>query len=903
MKTTNVLIAKEVHLLLPAWFAAMLLAIVPVWLLPYDPHYNVTPDRSPLYICAFLLGMVMLALSSFGREFGMRTFPLLLSLPSERPRAWRTKTMVLACAIITVFLAWALSSLHRIETERWVEKMAGGAAAAAALVAGGLCMTLLVRQIAGAIWLTILVPAAILMIMDLAGAPDWIQYPLLFAYAVAAFLLARWQFLNAQEVGWTGGTVALPGWRTHGVAQAVLRSRRPLAALLWKEIRLQQAGLLGMAGLLLVHLAVVAVRKFAGNALSDGSRTALEVFGGVWFLVPLMIGGVSIAEDRKLGTMQAQLALPVSLRVQFIMKLVVVLLVGGTLSALSLWTVEGIAGSAGAACGIELLKTPFSVPALAALGCLFLGWSLICFYASSLVGGLIQSCAASVVTATAICLVAGLVGWLYSVLYEKLGFFMWPLTNLYLLYLIVVPCLVIAIIFLGYRNFKNLSGNWRLWRRNVVVFLLVAFGAMLMTSAIYNRVWELLIPLEPPHGPARITGTALPSLGSFMASGGAPRVFLPDGRIWTTSVVYDEGMPRLGFRVDQKWIVPSGDHFLPGSNWANAVIWRNETVAIKRDGTLWVSARPRPPVPRENGLPVWDKQEPAPPLVQFGTETNWRTVISAGWGSPAMVLLKQDGTLWRWSATPEQVREDAAARRPWRGFSAFVPHQLGAETNWAKIIGQRGHLYAWKADGEAWFMYAPRKDLPPPTIEFEPEIGMTRLPEIDHLKVASLTLYPPYVVALDEEGGLCRWVNPEFARQYHRPSQRLVRLGQDRDWTSLACDGDNLVMRRADGSLWQYSFGYGRWDESNLEAFSPTRLGRHNDWLAVGDAFFTIDDTPADGGDRGWVGVVSLASDGSLWQWWDRTSFFFEVRQFGYFLTPPRKPSCVANIFDPATSP
>src|SRR6266436_1726773 len=93
------IVAKEIRLLLPAYGMALLLAIVPIWLLPGEAAT----------IFSFCFGAVILALSSLGREFALRTFTLQLAQPMERSRIWWTKISVLAIAMITVMAAWLLS--------------------------------------------------------------------------------------------------------------------------------------------------------------------------------------------------------------------------------------------------------------------------------------------------------------------------------------------------------------------------------------------------------------------------------------------------------------------------------------------------------------------------------------------------------------------------------------------------------------------------------------------------------------------------------------------------------------------------------------------------------------------------------------------------------------------------
>src|ERR1700722_5219635 len=96
----NSLIAKEIRLLLPAFALALLLSIVPAWVLT-------TPDKGGEFLTftfpLLCFGGLMLTLTSFGREFGMGTFPLLLALPLSRARIWWVKIILLSGALALIF--------------------------------------------------------------------------------------------------------------------------------------------------------------------------------------------------------------------------------------------------------------------------------------------------------------------------------------------------------------------------------------------------------------------------------------------------------------------------------------------------------------------------------------------------------------------------------------------------------------------------------------------------------------------------------------------------------------------------------------------------------------------------------------------------------------------------------
>jgi ABC-type transport system involved in multi-copper enzyme maturation permease subunit len=631
------LYAKEIRLLQPAFLTALLLAIVPVWLLPRHPYDS--PESAALV--PFVFGVVMLALSVFGREFGLQTFALLLAQPLERRRIWWTKSGLLAAAILTVFLAWCLSCTACLRTvsRDFISSDAlifGGAAAVVAF-AGGLWTTLLLRQVAAGFWFTILVPGAIAMFMS--EAQTWQVLLVLGLYAAAGFWWARRQFLGAQETAWTGGVVAFPGWRG---AQTTLgaRNHRPWAALFWKELQLHQVVLMGMAWLFLMHLVVLWLRRMHYQTHPDAARTALEFFGGIWLVVPLLASSTSVAEERKLGTLAQQMSLPVSRRVQFGMKLVFALVIGGLLSALLVCTAEGIGSAFGAGQGMFGQKVSPTDVASVLLGCV--GLAFIGFYASTLARNVVQALAAAVVSTIAI--------WIFAVIAPHPGevLLLWVWRG-FLIYYIAWPALFATFLWLAWRNFRSESGTDHLWRRNALVLGSVLAGVCLLTCAIYNRIWELLAPVDPRPGMTRITGGTPVVMRS--AGGSELTAILPDGRLWVDRILYDPGLlvlalgEGMGFQIGGHWTSHGGNQLVAGSDWVSAVANFRETVAIRADGTLWVSERFRPQPARNrqrSGI------EELARLAQVGSETNWQDVIQEHY-EWSVVLLKQDGTLWRLS--------------------------------------------------------------------------------------------------------------------------------------------------------------------------------------------------------------------------------------------------------------
>ncbi len=689
------LVAKEIRLLLPAGGAALLLAIVPVWMV--SGQYN-PPAVAALYpIC---LGALLLVMSTFGREFGLKTFSLMLAQPIERRQIWRVKITALVAALVMVVAIWSFCCviwLHDWNGQpTWRSVVPLGVTVSVAIFAGGLWTTLLLRQVAAAFWLTALIPAGIGVLI----APDsrfgGLFYVLLGLYSVGGIVLAWWQFSHAEEVGWTGGTVALTGWGTARAAsvsgQPSVRQRRPLAALLRKELRLNRGGLMGMGAFFVLHVCAVMLRDTSPPTETSAVQEALEFIGGLWLLVPLFLVGPGVAEERRLGTLDVQLCQPVSSRLQFFIKLLFSLIVGGFLSALLLWTAEGIGSARGVASSLGKvplfngLAEPFDALALVELSVLFLGLSLAGFLASTLARGTIQAMAAAPAVVIVLLLAGTLLtgGWLVRLTGTMLPVTLWP-------------SLAVAVIWCAWRNYRYAGTGWRFWRRNFLAFAGALVFATASAAGIHNRLWEFLTPLESAHGPARLPvgGVAKLTPGGADAYGVFTLV-LPDGRAWADYFTYQstfvfqprESLPAIAFG---KWIGGRGDRFINGSNWVDVVDTRRDVAGIRADGTLWVSESPISPGDWPSELPT---------VVQYGEETNWKS-ITAGVEAP-VVLLKKDGTLWQWSGPPHLPGETS---KPWPGLLAFEPRRLGAESNWSRILHNYSSLIAWKNDGTAWVFY------------------------------------------------------------------------------------------------------------------------------------------------------------------------------------------------------
>ena len=306
-----------------------------------------------------------MALTTIGRESSLSTFSCMLAQPAERIRIWQTKLSVLAVAFLIVFVVWLVafgiaffnSSGDADAAENSYNLFITICLVGTATFTGGLWTTLLLRQIAGAFWLTLLIPAVLAGFTAgflAANHSDNIIIAVLCVvlgiYSVGGFLFARWLFFRAQDVGWSGGNIELPEWKIFAGSDIAVstRSRKPIFALFKKELQLHQVTLMGAVGLLVLHIGILVLRKYHHFAKDSAGEVLTSIVWLLWLVMPVVIGSMAVAEERRLGVMEGQLCLPVSRRVQFAIKGILTLLLGTFLGGIMPMLLESIGVGLGA---------------------------------------------------------------------------------------------------------------------------------------------------------------------------------------------------------------------------------------------------------------------------------------------------------------------------------------------------------------------------------------------------------------------------------------------------------------------------------------------------------------------------------------------------------------------------
>ena len=332
-------IFKEFRLLRSAWIAAAVLACVPL-----------TALSEGWQLSTLCVGFLLLALRSFGAEFSDKTFTLFYSQPVPRNQLWFLKFSALAVAFGSIFalrpiailfkstdaIAWAAHPLSKPGV--MAEEMSWLVVIAVMLIGSGTFYSLLLREVAAALWATIIGPFLIALLLiggistvvpeQLNGSLfDILFRPALLLYGGLCGVAAWCKFRYGQDLDRFSAVVenSLPFDREGlGLARwGIFRSAT--VSLFAKEIGLQLVTGVVSGLLVLFYAGALCAQRWWVSPGNQYMEVTVDLaFMMLVWLPPFLIGCMAIAEERRIGVSLLQITAPVSMTLQWLVKIAVV---------------------------------------------------------------------------------------------------------------------------------------------------------------------------------------------------------------------------------------------------------------------------------------------------------------------------------------------------------------------------------------------------------------------------------------------------------------------------------------------------------------------------------------------------------------------------------------------------
>jgi hypothetical protein len=595
-------------------------------------------------------------------------------------------------------------------------------------------------------------------------------------------------------------------------------------ALVKKELQLQEVTMVLIPLLALLYLAGLIAHYFAPKWIS--SDVIFIAVPLLWLVaVSSIIGCVAVAEERRFNTLEGLLCLPMTKRGQFAVKFGVALVLGTVLGGIVPWILAHIGGVR--PWDFQLCSGVESAALVTA----------VAFYASTMSRGLLQA------IPTALCM-AALVGAAF-IFFGKFFVDDAAFARSLVFPALAWPVMTITLICLAFKNYQQLQIGWRLWAGNLIRAGAVAGCVTLTSLAIFDGSWELLLSLEPSHGPARISG---PGQASIAIAVRDLCILLPDGRLWSG-------------KKDRLMESISGG-FAQGSNWVEVAATYQGAAALRSDGTLWR---------------ILTKSD----LRQIGFDSDWKKITADG---DVFLALKQNGTIWGWGGDYNEMVSEQSVRRPGGILVIPDPIRVGEDSDWVNIFVPRGgEAMGVKRDGTAWrwgYVQGPKGNwiLAPVSQKIRWRMGETNW--------LALVSNGWVILGIRTDGSL--WIAGDYL-----PSKifgetvlpglagEARRVGTKSDWVALKERTGQITALEADSTLWTM----------DLRGQSK-RPSQYADWVAATQNFqFT------------W----GLAKDGTLTCWnvfgtkehytkWSHGTYHEPTFMDKLFLGPTRRPILSANI-------
>ena len=369
-----------------------------------------------------------------------------------------------------------MSIIGGIRANILIESLLIGCACTFAAFSSGLWTNLLFRNTSAAFWFSLLIPLGLGLVAGKLFGPlpqEMGALILMIFYSAAGYYWSKKYFLRVQDTQWTGGPVSLPallGFKTAASDQLAARTHKPFRALVRKEIQSHQVNLFIAGLLLLTHLAVIVVRR-VGMDYFNAHRTAGMIWESwplLWLMMPVLFGGVAVAEERKLGTLENFLCLPTTRRREFAVKFLTVLCFGILLGGVVPLVVEWAGTLIGLPRNVFDVSMSFNWKLVSLASELMFGaagLTVVAFFASTLTRNLLQAIGLAMVLSLfsaflltlAVSIGSGqLLGDDTSLLWRGplIGVIGWPV-------------MVGTVIVLAFKNFKELNPGAKIWWRNI----------------------------------------------------------------------------------------------------------------------------------------------------------------------------------------------------------------------------------------------------------------------------------------------------------------------------------------------------------------------------------------------------------------------------------------------------
>jgi alpha-tubulin suppressor-like RCC1 family protein len=230
-----------------------------------------------------------------------------------------------------------------------------------------------------------------------------------------------------------------------------------------------------------------------------------------------------------------------------------------------------------------------------------------------------------------------------------------------------------------------------------------------------------------------------------------------------------------------------------GTNWKQVAGGIYHTVALKTDGTMWVSG---------SGTEIVGAYATSPvsTFVQIGTSTDWKQIANGYYGVSA---IKTDGTLWTWGNNfhGETTGSTSAARS--------TPTQITGGGTWSSVAHSASFTSAAiKTDGTLWLWGINSSGILGNNDSSIAKVSSPIQIYGGGTDWKSISAGGQHAAAIKADGTLWLWGSNSYGQLGNNDSaitavsSPIQIYGGGTNWKQIACGFHHTVALKTDGTLW-----------------------------------------------------------------------------------------------------
>lgn len=262
------------------------------------------------------------------------------------------------------------------------------------------------------------------------------------------------------------------------------------------------------------------------------------------------------------------------------------------------------------------------------------------------------------------------------------------------------------------------------------------------------------------------------------------------------------------------------------TNWVSISAGDSHSLALKSDGTIWSWG-----YDVHGALGLGSTTQINTPT-QIGNSTNWIYIAA---GDTISFAIKSDGTIWGWGINLHGEVGDGTIT------PKLFPTKINNDTNWVKVFSGNGFNAAIKSNGTLWTWGSYNNFGELGNGSYSSAFIPTQIGTDSNWSMIATEF--TFGLGLKSNGTIWAWgsnSSGQFGNGTTNNSLSPIQIGTENDWKYIDSGNSNFFAIKNNGSLWSTGYNYAGMLGNNTlnNSQTLTQIGTDLDWKEVSSQLF-----------------------------------------------------------------